>query len=1063
MGGRLTSPRFVGRERELATIASLLGAVADGRPRTLILSGPAGIGVSRLIDESERRLGTLDMPFAVGRGRAWEGDPMPYGPVVDALEPLLAAVADADLAALLGPAAEPISRLIPRLGARLRRLGIDLGRPPIVARERRQARLLESVLGVLERLARRRPVLFVLEDLHAADAGTRSVAEFIARVTRPSRICLVATYQSDVVARDHPLRADLASMLVAARRPDVLALDRMTDAALAEIVEAIEGERPGGSLLLLVTERSHGSPLIVEELIAARHELSGVLPIGSLDELVAARLAERSPECRRVLRILARAGAPLTASELAATAAAHDELAAGLPPRSTTAPRRGEGALDADLAAGLEEAIDRGFVTLNGPVHDSPTPEVRLPLRHDLLARAISADLLPAQRRRLDTALGIALVDRPAARLARLVAAHELSVAQSAALEVAELARDLDAPRDELAALELAIELSSDDGSRTGSPTATAQRDAARLLATTAEAAFAADQAGRAAAYTEAAIARFEERSDALELGLLYERLGRFRWVLGDSAGSLAAHKRAVSLVHARPTVERARVLAGLAQALMLDGRFHESERIALGAIKVARAAGRQALPEEGHALCSLGIGLAWSGRADEAPVLLERAQAIAEDTDRTEDLFRALANRSTALDLLGRRTEAIRVAREGIERARSVGLEAVYGNFIRGNVANIMFLEGRWAEAAETCRTALEWSAAGPAVQDAEISLATVLTESAADDEAARQLGRALLALETHPDPQFVGPASRAAASFALWRGDPADAVRSAEIGWSRATEAEDWVLMVEMAVTLIAALAAVGDEARESSHLGRLASARARSKEVLHAARSAVARAAVGREIGSRRRAEANLATAEAYASRLDGRDDPATWSLVAAAWEAAGDRYQVGRAQWRQAEAALRANDSRTGRRLARGPLLAAVEVAQTLGARPLLRECVALAERARITLPQDETATGATSTVVAIGITADGSSDGLVTAFAGTERTSRSSGDVFGLSHREREVLGLITQGKTNREIGDRLFISQKTVGVHVGNVLSKMKVAGRVEAATVAIRLGLVDR
>ena len=69
---------------------------------------------------------------------------------------------------------------------------------------------------------------------------------------------------------------------------------------------------------------------------------------------------------------------------------------------------------------------------------------------------------------------------------------------------------------------------------------------------------------------------------------------------------------------------------------------------------------------------------------------------------------------------------------------------------------------------------------------------------------------------------------------------------------------------------------------------------------------------------------------------------------------------------------------------------------------------------------------------------------------------------ASGDTFGLSKRELEVLALIARGRTNREIGDRLFISQKTVGVHVGNILSKLGVSGRVEAAAVAIRLGLED-
>ena len=61
---------------------------------------------------------------------------------------------------------------------------------------------------------------------------------------------------------------------------------------------------------------------------------------------------------------------------------------------------------------------------------------------------------------------------------------------------------------------------------------------------------------------------------------------------------------------------------------------------------------------------------------------------------------------------------------------------------------------------------------------------------------------------------------------------------------------------------------------------------------------------------------------------------------------------------------------------------------------------------------------------------------------------------------GCRKRELEVLALIAQGRTNREIGDRLFISQKTVGVHVGNILAKLGVSGRVEAAAVAIRLGL---
>jgi DNA-binding CsgD family transcriptional regulator len=80
--------------------------------------------------------------------------------------------------------------------------------------------------------------------------------------------------------------------------------------------------------------------------------------------------------------------------------------------------------------------------------------------------------------------------------------------------------------------------------------------------------------------------------------------------------------------------------------------------------------------------------------------------------------------------------------------------------------------------------------------------------------------------------------------------------------------------------------------------------------------------------------------------------------------------------------------------------------------------------------------------------------------LVRGVVGEAPVARA--DTFGLSRREREVLALIAEGRTNREIGERLFISQKTVGVHVGNILSKLRVSGQVEAAAVSIRLGLSD-
>ena len=76
--------------------------------------------------------------------------------------------------------------------------------------------------------------------------------------------------------------------------------------------------------------------------------------------------------------------------------------------------------------------------------------------------------------------------------------------------------------------------------------------------------------------------------------------------------------------------------------------------------------------------------------------------------------------------------------------------------------------------------------------------------------------------------------------------------------------------------------------------------------------------------------------------------------------------------------------------------------------------------------------------------------------------GASAADRRTAETFGLSVRERGVLAEVVAGRTNREIGERLYISDKTVGVHVGNILAKLGVSGRVEAATVALRLGLVD-
>ncbi len=253
-----------------------------------------------------------------------------------------------------------------------------------------------------------------------------------------------------------------------------------------------------------------------------------------------------------------------------------------------------------------------------------------------------------------------------------------------------------------------------------------------------------------------------------------------------------------------------------------------------------------------------------------------------------------------------------------------------------------------------------------------------------------------------------------------------------------------------------------------------------------MLGEATAVVGNAGVNGSLGSRREADALLATARAFVARLEDEDQAATWAAVAAQWEEIGDPYQVARARWREAETVLARHDGRAARGIARPALMAAAEIASRLGALPLLRALHAVAARAMIpvdelpALPEAEEAGEAAAVPAAASRVGDaavafgrdahangaGASDvrsggprlTIVPGFAVSSAPTES--DAFGLSPRERDVLALIAKGRTNREIGTELFISERTVGVHVGRVLAKLAVSGRVEAAAVAIRLGL---
>jgi DNA-binding CsgD family transcriptional regulator len=177
-----------------------------------------------------------------------------------------------------------------------------------------------------------------------------------------------------------------------------------------------------------------------------------------------------------------------------------------------------------------------------------------------------------------------------------------------------------------------------------------------------------------------------------------------------------------------------------------------------------------------------------------------------------------------------------------------------------------------------------------------------------------------------------------------------------------------------------------------------------------------------------------KAYAAVGEAELARLEGRSDPGLWAAAAQAWEQLTVPYPAAYARWREAEALLLAG---VARERVEASLRTAYATATALGALPLCREIEGLARRGRLGL-----GTGAAPPI-----------------------TSEPPSPLarLGLTAREQEVLALVATGRTNRQIAETLFISPKTATLHVSNILSKLGVTNRVEAATIAHRLGVASR
>jgi DNA-binding CsgD family transcriptional regulator len=507
---------------------------------------------------------------------------------------------------------------------------------------------------------------------------------------------------------------------------------------------------------------------------------------------------------------------------------------------------------------------------------------------------------------------------------------------------------------------------------------------------------YAGGQVGRARALAEGAIDELAAGDDAERLALAEVRLGTYLRIEGQTALATEAMERGLELLAARPpSPVKAEILARFAQHSMLLSRTHEALRAANEAIALARNLELRRL--EGDALCTKGVVLFDLGQLEESLEALDQADKIARDVGTTADIARACQNRTHVQLHGGLAEDAIADAEVGLQIVRAQGIMLSYGIGILANQAESAVRIGRWDDALAMLDAFPYDTAEGSTLCDLAAARVDVWLRRGNLPAAESALAPAIERARPMSDPQFGAEVRIRAAQLEIARGDPKQARAWLEEALAICQAAGERTYTAKCCSVGMEVEAATDNQVAAGVLLARLDSIEAEGPLLAEPA--------------------AYVAMARAEYAELESQPHAESWERAAAAWERCGDVYWTAVARFRQADAILRAHGDR-----AHAAALAhsALETARRLGASPLVSQLEVLHQRGRL-------------------------NDGTVVPD-------------LGLTSREAEVLSLVAQGRTNRQIGEALYISEKTASVHVTNLLRKLGVNSRGAAAEVARRL-----
>ncbi|MFJ8112205.1 AAA family ATPase [Streptomyces sp. NPDC096132] len=643
--------------------------------------------------------------------------------------------------------------------------------------------------------------------------------------------------------------------------------------------------------------------------------------------------------------------------------------------------------------------------------------------RHSLVREAVGDDLLPGERSRLNRRYAEALEAHPTLvpadeRVMRLASywyhAHEPAKALPAVLDASVEARSRRAYSEQLRLLERAMELwetaPEDVRSRLrpvdyteayppcGCDPATTPLRYLDLMAEAAVAGRFSGERERALKITKRALRLLEDENDTLRSAWFWVQRSRLVRSLGRGSGREEL-VRAQDLVRGLPPSEvHAEVLTRAANWSMIHSPGPDAYADAERAVEFARMVGAREIELDARQI--LGILMVGAGHVEAGLTELHEVKDRALAEDVTPVALNVYVNLPSELEAVGRSREAVAILEEGAAYADRHGLPDTKA-WVCGNLAESLFVLGRWDESERASEAVADRLGQGVAAQGIHATRRAELAYVRGDfAEAERQVAAAQGFFGSHERAaQHHLPLTRLSIGLAVAGGRPADARAQLE----RALDAGFPLGAQRYAWPLLL----TGAEADADLVDG-----------LRKAARSLATLAPVW---------QAHERWLRAELLRAEGRGAPDDWSEAVTAFERLERPYDLARTRLRLAESLLAAGGD-DHRERAVELLRLAHAVATHLGARPLADAVTALAGQARAPLAPHALPT--------------------------------DPAEALGLTGRERDVLRLVSAGRTNRQIADALFISPKTASVHVSNILAKLGVSGRGEAAALAHRLGL---